>query len=780
MALLHHKGLAEEDLAHWLWILEASDADTKVDRFFSSDRPKAGFVLMSILRKDEELIKQSSLVKIYNYVAWLCQRKRAGPPRSSSERHARRRMLGCHDLTPKFFMLILDRLLHHCMMRWPSSVVTVARLVVDYLRAMPKDDERKQGKTPSAYANQCMLINFAIQRFSRTTRRLLTNLPYNWKAQRTVLEFSAEMKRPCHVNQRSYWAIRTVLTGLQKVQAEKATAQRYSKTWPPYIRQLDGLDEAKDVEEYFSRSIRAGILNRKEGYAHSLRDRTLDTLGGAVLGESVTVQTRSAAPRTWFYQDSRLDIFTAWAARVSATRDAHEAWQMFNEPPWPNLKPNFQVYAAMFAKLYAKLVNPLEETLPGDTKEVFPPYLGNWTEIELQKLQPCSPEDLYERMIRDGNRPVRECLRVLIRHAPGLRKAATYLNDSPLDKRAVTHMTLFDEPKNKQLSKIPLPIFDAYIGLLCRRQGRLRWEYFNPRKPPTERAYLRYSSLPRAIKLVNVRLASNRKPAQEPWHTIMRALSAENVVLQPHISQAEDDLDSLKLFLQLFQTYESTQTLHPFAFHCLSRCLRKVVRHAHVAGVSRTDIEVIEEAARKLKTIFWELVTPVKDTEGLSGTLHDDLPPLFHDFSSANVTIYVETLGLLEDYDEAARVMEWVLWTWGQEGILEKARDPEHKQWQYIMRAFICFRVYCDGNLPKMMTRKIEERFAELHAQGTTWEWPSDETVQAHNQQQAGFPTEYQEDDIHQQADHAENGGEEHDQPKVEGNAGEERWDRFY
>lgn len=777
IALLRHKGLYEEDLAHWIWILEATDADTKVDRFFSCDRPKPGFVLMAILRKDEEIIKQSSLVKIYDYVAWLCQRKRAGPPRSDDESCTQRAMLGCHDLTPRFFMLILDRLLHHCMMRWPSSIVTVARLVVDYLRAIPEDHKPNKSNKLSGYANRCMIINFAVQHFSRTSRKLLGNLRFNWKAQTRLLAFSAEMKRPCHINKRSYRAIRNVLTGLQKVQTEKATAQRHSKTWPPYIRQLDGLDEAKDTEEYLSRSVRAGILKRQEGYADSLRDRTLDTWGGAVLGESITVQTRSGAPKSWFYKDPRLEIFTAWAARVSATRNAHEAWQMFNESPWPELKPNYLVYAAMFAKLYAKDVNPLENVLPGDTKEVFPPHLGNWTEIERQKLQPCSPEELYERMIRDGNRPVRECLRILLRHASKLKRAFMYLDDSPLDEQAVAHMTRIDEPKNEKLKKIPLPIFDAYIGLLCRQQGRLRWEYFDPKKPPPERAIRKYDNLPRAIKLVNIRLASKRKPAQEPWHTIMRALSAENVILRPYITQAEDDMDSLKQLLALFQTYETTQTLHPFAFHCLCRCLRKVVRHAHVDGVSRADLEVIEEAAHKMKTVFWELVTPVKDTMGLSGMLHDDLPPLFYDVSSANVNIYVETLGLLEEYDEAARAMEWVLAAWSQEGILEKARDPGHKQWQFMMQAFICFRAFCDGHLPKMMMKKIEERIGKLQAQGASWEWPSDELVQAHIQQQTGFPTEHEDNDIHQQAEHAEENGGENDQQQGEHMEGDEQWD---
>lgn len=736
MALKARKGISEEDIANWVWILEAPDADTKVDRFFSSDQPKPLFVLMALLRKDENIIKQSSLVRLYDYVAWMCQRVRSAPARQESHKHAQRAMLSWRELTPRLFLVILDRLTHHSMMRFPSSIVTIARLVVDYVRGIPEHYVPRKSSQRTGFANRCMVVNFAIQKFGRTTRKQLINLPHNWRAQRTLLILSAEMQRPIVLTRMSYAAIRMVLIGLKKEQAEKDAAKRHSKTWPPYIRQLDGLDEAKQNEEYLSRSVQAGILKRQEGYADRIFDRTLDILGGAVLSESVTVQTRSRPPQNWSGSLSSLQIFTAWAARVRATRNIYEAWQMFNESPSPGLKPNYQVYAEMFSKLYAKEVDPLSEILPGETKQVFPPYLGNWTAFERENLRPCSPEELYERMLKDGNRPVRDCLRVLLRNAPSVASANMYLRDSPLNKKGVEQMIEFINPKMEQLASIPLPVFDAYISVLCLFQGHKRWAPTTTRDSRPMSSFSKYDYLPRAIKLVTTRLASTRKAAQEPWHTIMRALSDENVIIRPYVTKVEDDMDSLKHLLLLFQTYETTQSLHPFAFHCLARCVRKVARHALAGELSENDHQVVNMAVDKMKTIFWELIAPVKD---VSGRLHDDLPVQFHEISSANVSIYIETLGLVGEIDEAARVMEWVLASYGQDGLLEKARDPGHKQWQFMHQAFICFRAFCTKDVPQLseaVLRRIETRFEELQAEGSTWEWPSDEEVGNYVQQE--------------------------------------------
>lgn len=723
--LARASGTSEDDLAHWLWILEAPDADARIRRFFSSDRPKPRFLLLAILRKDQEIIKQASLVKVYDYVAWMCQRQRFAP--ASPWWHLRNAVRNCVDLTPKFFALLLDRLLYHVMMRFPSSVVAIARLVVDYLRGIPLDHVPRKSNQRTGYASRCLIFNFAIQRFGRTYHASVKNMPHNWKAQRILLAFSATMKRPLVINQLSYTAIRMVLIGLKKAPSEQETAKRYSKKWPPFIRQLDGLDEAKDTEDYLSRSVRAGILKRQEGYPDDAFDRALDALGGAVLGESVTVQTRSKVPKVWGREDRRLLIFSDWSARVRATRNAWEAWQIFNEPPWHELKPNFQVYAEMFSKLYAEEVRPEARTFSGDGKEVNSPYFGNWTQIEREKMRPCSPNELYERMLGDGIRPVRECLYVLVKNAPSLARAATYLNDSPLDKGAVMQMTSYRDPKKEVLGRIPLPIFDAYLRVLCREQGRVYWQNYNPQRPPTELAYQKYDNVTRAIRLVTTRLGSTRKPAQEPWHTIMRALASSRLILRPYVTPAEDNLDALRRFLLLFEVYEATQTLDPFAFHCLCRCVRKAIGYVQSDAISSSDSEMFMTAINKMKTVFWELVTPVKVS---NGSILDNLPRLFHEISSANVGIYIEVLGYLKQYDEAARVMEWVLASYGKEGILEKAQDPEHKQWQFMQHAFVCFRVFCDNDLPDYVIRRIGKRFEELQEAGSTWDWPSNEYVQ--------------------------------------------------
>lgn len=728
------KGVNEDDLAHWLWILEAEATDLKVERFLSSDRHKPIFVLMAILRADEYMLKGSSLVNLYDYIARTYFRRSAGfreyPPKSVILRTLNNQL----NMSPTHFMLLIRRLVHHCLKTFPSSIVTISRLVVDYLRTIPDATPNKSNRR-TGYADRCMIFNFALHNFRRTSRtKPLVNMPHNWKAQKILLGFSAGSKRPLIINRQSYRAIRIVLMGLKKTQDEKRTAMRHAKTWPPYIRQLDGIDEARDTQEYLSRNVKAGILKRQEGYADDLVDRALGTLGGAALGESVTIQTRSLAPTIWFKKYRGLQVFTDWAAKVKATRNSHEAWQLFHEPPLPNLKPNFQVYAEMFSKLFAMEIDYTSSVLPGDAKEVYPPHLVNLTEFERERLRPCSAEELYQRMLQDGNRPVRHCLALLIRNAPSLEKAAVFLNDSPLDKRAIEEMTTSKSPRYEMLSLIPITIFDAYVGLLCYRQGRQRWVP-NPKHKPRYENLKRYDNLNHAVKLVCTRLGPQRLPARTPWHTVMRALAAKKLVLRPYVTQAEDDVEALKKAISLFNAYKLSQGLHTLAFDCLARCTLKVLSHEWAPVNEHMMEQPLSTAVDLLKSTFWELATPV---QSLSNRFGEDLPILYHELSSAHIWVYVEVLAKLREVDEGVRVMEWVLSMWDKNGVLEQARTPAHKQWPLLKQAFIVFRAFTEGNVPEEVMERIEKRFEELQAEGSTWTWPHNEEVVQYLEAQAG------------------------------------------
>lgn len=728
---LAFKGIDEDDLDHWIWILEADDTDVKVERFLSSDRHKPIFVLMAILRTDEHMTKGTSLMGLYDYIARTYYV--AGSEfRTRTPRVALGRTLdNAFNMTPVHFNLVISRLVYHCLRTWPSSIVTIARLVTSYLRTIPYDRIPTKSDRRTGYSDQCMIFNYALQNFRRSSSiSPLNNLHHNWKAQRLLLDFSASLPRPFVINRLSYRAIRMVLIGLTKSQAEKQTAVRHSKTWPPYRRQLDGTDERRDVDDWLSRSVKAGILKRQEGYADDRVDSALDTLGGARLDESITIRTRSGAPRLWSGNRRSLEVFSDWAAKVKATRNAFEAWQLFQEPPLPGIKPNFQVYAEMFSKLFSAEIDYESSILPGDSKEVYPPYQVSLTEFERERLRPLSVNELYERMLRDGNRPVKHCLALLVRNAASLDEAAGYLRDSPLDKTAIGDLTTALAPTYDNLARIPLRVFHAYIGLLCSRQGRRRWVH-DPNKPrhtPQPEVLARYDLLRRAVQLVCVRSGPRRKSAPAPWHTVMRFLAHNKTVLRPWCSQAEDDIEILKMMLSLFSAYRVSEGLHPTPFDCLARCTWKAVREDGVSsGPAKNARHHIATAHSALKDAFGELTAPVRAAgDGLGGAL----PPLYHALDAAHVQKYMEAMASLGDLDEVARVVEWVLSSWDRDpAILERARDPGDRQWSVLMEALVCFRAFAEGGVSGEVMGRIEARFEELKGRGSTWVWPRDEDV---------------------------------------------------
>lgn len=729
---LAHKGLDESDLAHWIWILEAKSSDEKVDRLTETDRFKPIFVLMAILRSDEHFLQGSSLVKVYDYIArTYCSPNFSpnwGPRKRPGGRALPRPVDNKLNMTPTHFMWLLDRLLPHCLLRFPSSIVMIARLVVDYIRLLKDVKPPSKTNRRTDYAERCMVFNHALQLFSRTPEASpVASTTYNWNAQRIMLGFSAGLQRPLIIDRGSYRAIRMVLTGLKKSKEERMAAARHVKTWPPYIKLLDGTDEARDEADYLSRSVKAGALKRSEGYPDDRIDRALDTTGGAVPGISVSVRQRATPVRLWHSEKLALSVFTGWAAVVKSTRNAQEAWERFHEPPLPGLKPNFQVYAEMFSKLFALEIDYTSSSLPGDGKETYPPYQVNLSEFERERLRPCSPQQLYEMMLRDGNRPTQLCLVLLVQNAASVRRAAQFLQDAALDKRAVHDMVKSLTPLYDNLVRIPVAVFDAYLELLCRLQPRRRWVY-KSRYPVQRQVVEQYDRIARAIKLVGARMGPGRERAARPWHTIMRHLARNELVLRPYVSQLEDNLQALAMMTELFKAYKACQGLDPTPFDCLARCTLKVLRHDPPSGYETTKHDVVKTALDVLKFSFAKLTAPVKFSDNPKQGLFG-IPKLYHELSAAHIETYLEVLARAGDVGEGVGVVEWVLSSWDSDGVLQNARDPGHKQWHMLMQAFVCFRSLVEETIDAERLKSLEERFQELAQRGGTWRWPSREDV---------------------------------------------------
>ena len=485
------KGYSEQDLEHWVWILSADDGDSRIQRFLSAGRPQPVFMLLLLVRNDEIIRRPESLMYLMRYVGKLHTKNTR--PHIGETHHLSRQAL-----TVDQFLIFLRRIVQHVQRVVPRAIVTVAQLTADYIEKTPLEtDKRNRRRRRDGYTNRHMVFNTALLLFKTPAKfQPIANMESNWRAQKILLATSENLVPRLIVNKVSFRAIRQVMIGLRKSTEERLVARRYVKSWPPYRQDFDGLDARRSVEDDYSRSVKAGILMKEEGYTEDDYDRALDNLGGTS-AESPTIQTRSLPPREWKDEKEAWNFFNRWAMKIRATRNANEAWRIFTI--FSDVAPNFQVYAEMLLKLHANPVDEDAPTQPGDARETYPVHRANYSEYELARQTPPSVSELYAQMIAGGVKPEGYCLHLLVRNARSMEEGLRYLRDSGVDAETIDTLARFGGvPTHRQLLRIPLMTFASYVLLLCRLHPNRRGQ---EQLHPAELAFV-----PHAIQLIRARL----------------------------------------------------------------------------------------------------------------------------------------------------------------------------------------------------------------------------------------------------------------------------------
>ena len=553
------KGYTEQELDHWVWIFSADDGDSRVKRFLSSTRPQPVFVVLLLLNSAQAFKQPQSLVSLIKHVE-----KRA-TPRSwpgLAENHPLLRQA----LSVDQFLIFLHRIVPHVQRVIPPAIVTVARLAAKFIRNMPPDSRKgNRARRRNCYTNRRMIFNTALLLFSTPAKfRPLIHMDFNWRAQKILLAVSDSLERRLIVNKSSFRAIRKVMIGLRKSTHEHLVARRYAKSWPPYRQDFDGLDAKRSVEDDYSRSVKAGVLMKEEGYTEDDYDQALNNLGGTS-AESPTIQTRSLPPKEWKGEKTEWNFFNRWAMKIRATRNAHEAWRAFTR--FSDLTPNFQVYAEMFLKLHARPVDEGSSIQPGDSRETFPVHRANYSEYELARQTPPSVAELYNQMISSGTKPEGYCLNLLVRNARTVEEGLRYLLDSGMDHDLLALLADGGGPlTHRKLLRIPLVTFSSFVELLCRLQPD-RWA-----GEPTHEAEL--VLIRHAIRLIRTRLVPHTTEGvtfRPPWHAVLRALARPYIRLLGGTStRAEDSIEALALFTSLLDDVDRGVGLDTeiFIFYC--------------------------------------------------------------------------------------------------------------------------------------------------------------------------------------------------------------------
>jgi DNA (cytosine-5)-methyltransferase 1 len=640
-------GITEADIKQWLWILSPYNGDVKFQRFFSSKCRKPLFLLQVLLAKDKKIHEPATFLSLLqymreNYVLADRPQDELNHPAYQGQGRA---------VSWWHYLVFLYRLVWHCREGWPAAMPLLARLTADYIGSMRLDSK---ARAMTGYQARSLVLNKALRYFSWPARvRPIDHMEHNWAAQRHLLRLAATTEPPLVIDQNGYRAVREVLIALSKSKGEAKNADRAAKTWPPYRRTVDGIDERRDPEDDLSRSAKAGLLVRAAGYNDDIVDRAISALGGSTFGQSPTIQTRSLSPQFVSGIKASENIYLEWAAQIKATRNAREAWMVFENPPEPNIRPDIRVYAEMFDKLYARPVTDSPVIRPGDAKEVFPVYDGNLSEFEIARLTPPSPEELYDHMLLQSNlKPSGLCLAILVRNAHSKTEALRYLSDSPYEPyigALRVPVSSMDAESLQTLSGLPLRVFNAWIALLCRlhtrapRQEGIIGETLDERKDGDEagadangeaeeerrpRPVSQGGSIQEAIELATLYQRYNPRAGnhdRRPWHTIMQALAGRKV-LHSRLGAEHNALKTLMTFLRIFERTTATKGVDPVSFEALCVMIRKALKlttfqrseggrmevRPHIANTRVLETFILK-AHRYMKKTFAAITAPVPE-----------------------------------------------------------------------------------------------------------------------------------------------------------------------
>ncbi|KAL2752127.1 hypothetical protein ACRALDRAFT_213602 [Sodiomyces alcalophilus JCM 7366] len=607
LSKLDARGFRREDVVDWAHILVAETQEEKVQRLLSSPRYRPAFLLNHILNDKynhgKRLMTPKSLESLIEY----CKTWYANRGQLSSD-HLDRNWPDAvaHMILGRLF--VLSRRTH------PGAVLDIAHLAIAHMEAVSATS--RSSCESSRYVSVCSTFNYTLQQLCiPPVQNPYVNLSFNWQAIVKLLTYSSGLKKALVTKKQSYQAIRQVLLAIRKSDAERETATALKTTWPPYRVLRNGMEEALPIEEYYSRTVKAGFMMQESGYAPTLRDIVTDVLGGLSPDGSPTIHTRST------HRALGASMHSVWAAQVRATRNAQEAWQAFQHPPSSKLNPNEEVYWELMAKLLAKTSSPHHDNLPGEGRETFPFDDSNLSEFEKARLRPPSVATLTDWMVRKGVPLGRRCLDLLLRHAENAREAISYIRRSSLQDMHRQRLEGFIQGTDMSpalVRDIPRTTLHAVVELCCRLQ---------PNRTKNTRSYdtTELGKIHRALQITRSAWVSIGDRSAVPWETIMKTLARPNIMIS-NLSAPENSLELIKIGGQIMREAEAHCGLSLPMIESFGRVIQKAVETrlpGLISGLSSgSDLSA---ADREILSLFRE-VSQQRTPQIGQAVFHDWLP----------------------------------------------------------------------------------------------------------------------------------------------------------
>ncbi|KAK3321553.1 hypothetical protein B0H66DRAFT_552042 [Apodospora peruviana] len=698
-----------ENVAQWVWILSAESPDAVFERFISSDCYRPLFLLLLVIGRGRTVSEVSNVVSVLDFV----HTHYVFGTMPESRPH------------PDDFVVLARRLIDMCMEAWPSALPAVARLIAAYIERVPLNFNEWKG-----WNARCKLYNAAITALiGEGGRRGLEVRRHSWAAQKELLLMSSKLNPPLVLGKTGYSSIRRVLLGLKKSDFEVAIAARAVKTWPPYRRSLDGIDEQRKVEDDLSRSAKAGLLMQEAGYSMTHIETAISVLGGGSLGLLPAIQTRSRGPFVHRGKRANLNLEAPFLAQIEATRNATEAWAVFN-PQRRGRGRTINAYALMFEKLFAKRVANPSVIMPGDTKMVYLAHDRNFSEYQRVVVTPPSAEKLYSMLREDGLSPTGYCLHLLVRNSTSLQAATSYISDSPYYKSIPILLEqkwglLATHSQVRCLQETPSGLFNSWIQLLCnvRSDPPIVCDITHAIHLTT--MYHRYTILTRRERL-------------KPWYSILQALAGPKM-MRSQKGKHDNWVETLSTFFKVLDLLLSTVSMdvHLFENFCLmiSKTMKLAVfslGHGNTENVRKLTymmkaegLYLLKAQARLVRT-FNDLVEPVERRVGDGVARKLGLPTLRHEISGRVVYVYMKALASFDNRQGMVELADWVLGTWESCDVLTDAKTPFSTGHLHVMKLLAYFDSFARRSLPDSVRTRLHDRLVELRRNGCPWAFPKE------------------------------------------------------
>ncbi|RKF73667.1 hypothetical protein GcM1_243124 [Golovinomyces cichoracearum] len=762
IATLNSRGLSWRDVDNWAYILTAECGDEMTARLCESDYQVQNFVILHILDQRLSSVKSLEMMlicswgmileknlsgkdfhlqRVKNLQSTIVTTSASGESKSSIsprtsdlELRNRDQKLRNHDVSYiniYTFKYLARKLLTHSRRIWPSSMVNIAQMTSSF--AISYAARKNPGlKSIDAFMSRqlCDLINTLMVDFSfHSEAEPYLLIVHNWNSQKELLKLASKFKPVLVLSQASYRAIIQVFAAHKKTEVQRKSIMKRSRSWPPWCVSQHGMDTEGLISEEQTQVVMAVARLKEAGYGGDWFEEALRIIGGQEFDGTPTIQSRKilSQPRDTCSDDSEMEP-NLWAARITATRDVHEAWSAFLQFKKNGGRPNQEMYLAMFEKLTFNIIREhrkrdYSEVVPGDGLEVLAVPDNNYSDYYKRHLEPPSIEDLYSDMLRSGLRPEKRCLSFLVRNSRTPDDGLRYLRASGLSMNALRSLGAFGRPSDPNvLKEIPLKIFSDYIYLICRFVPRLvqidLTEQEHSGIPEWTILHLKKKShfgtkLDEPLHLAAYLLNTRRPNILPPWYSFFRALTRENSIISwEYAGHAKNDILAWKVLRSSLDDFSRCGLhLNTRGFSIICHGFDKYIRAFFQSGDE--DQNHIEEACLFIKNEFKKL------SENSCELYH--LPKLYQSIRGVHLHVYMRCLALVKDYDEIISTLEWMA---RNSKYLKDILDQESPDSRLkFRRIFIVIAISCQGTSFELSARRL---IASVDAWGG---WPTDEEI---------------------------------------------------